>query len=554
MVHYPEDDSGSDTCYDDTGSAGPLLPDFQSSRGLNSQEPSKRPVSHNWLAWRTRFTLPFRRRYVIFFLLVILAGTMAHLSGRFDTLLERLDAPPKHTRQRAKPSKTPSLHQDSPVYVTLSGDFDSPPAARPTPTAEVTETALPAHLRTVMDTDGIVPTLHLKDSLRNDTKYLTSFISAGFTNDQITMGNIIYLAMITGRVPILPPFTSVIEGGAKRPLPFSEIFDVPRMSVALNHPIVEWHKLKDIARAREENVYDELGCWNIMEVNDMHNKAVRGSYSTVVLALDISYTRAPQSVKLMPGFEHDSHSTFWALAKLAFPNGRSAALAQPHENPTRPSEHRGVLLPPDEHVLCYDFLYYTCALEPLEFESEKDYSPMWREVMSHAHWNRPTVALAQDYLRKLLGLSRGMSIPPFIAIHVRHGDFLDYCGDVPTKDCFAPLSTIARRVGEVRGELRERLGTKVQHVLMMSDEKDPAWWEDVQAYGWIAVDHKKLRTEEDHGNWYPVVMDAVMQSMAMGFVGTDRSTFSHMAKRRVMYWNNGATRMVKWGRIGADDH
>lgn len=38
-------------------------------------------------------------------------------------------------------------------------------------------------------------------------------------------------------------------------------------------------------------------------------------------------------------------------------------LAKPDENPTRPSEHRGVFLPPDEHLLCYDYLYYTCALE-----------------------------------------------------------------------------------------------------------------------------------------------------------------------------------------------
>ena len=39
---------------------------------------------------------------------------------------------------------------------------------------------------------------------------------------------------------------------------------------------------------------------------------------------------------------------------------------------------------------------------------------------------------------------------------------------------------------------------------------------------------------------YPVVLDAVVQSMAIGFVGTDRSTFSIMGRRRVSDWNRGA--------------
>lgn len=179
---------------------------------------------------------------------------------------------------------------------------------------------------------------------------------------------------------------------------------------------------------------------------------------------------------------------------------------------------------------------------------------MWREVMIHARWTEETVALAEGYLRQTLKLAPDANIPPFIVIHVRHGDFLPWCGDVPKEECFAPLSAYATRVREVQDELRERLGLYVNHVIMTGDEKDPAWWEGVQEYGWIRIDHKALGTAEEHGNWYPVVLDAVVQSMAMGFVGTDRSTFSHMARRRVADWNKGATRMVKWGYVGADDH
>jgi hypothetical protein len=59
-------------------------------------------------------------------------------------------------------------------------------------------------------------------------------------------------------------------------------------------------------------------------------------------------------------------------------------------------------------------------------------------------------------------------------------------------------------------------------------------------------------------NWsmyrYPIVLDVVIQSKGIGFVGTERSTMSLIAKRRVETWNKGVSRIFKFGRLGADDH
>ncbi|RDX51420.1 hypothetical protein OH76DRAFT_1417184 [Lentinus brumalis] len=430
-----------------------------------------------------------------------------------------------------------------------------PPVVQaPMEETEITEDSLPVHLQPDTHMEGWSATAHVRDSLRNDTGYMTSFLSAGWTNDQITIGNLIYLATITGRIPILPPFTSYINGD---PMPFSQIFDVPRMVLALNTPILEWHMVKDLELARSQKTYDELGCWNVWEAVDLHppenERGPRGSVTPSLLNLDISYTRVPKSVKLIPDYEHDSHSTYWSLARLAFPEERKRILDRPDEHPTRPSERSRVMIPPDEQLACYDFLYFLCAAEPYD-AFERDYSPMWRDVMLHARWTRETKELAQGYIRKTLHLEPDSTIPPFITIHARHGDFSGWCGDVPTSECFAPLSVFARRVREIQDELRERHGIYVHHVLMTSDEKDPLWWESVRERGWIRVDHDKLGTAKEHGNWYPVIVDAVIQSLGMGFIGTERSTFSHMARMRVNDWNHGATRMVKWGQVGADDH
>ena len=169
----------------------------------------------------------------------------------------------------------------------------------------------------------------------------------------------------------------------------------------------------------------------------------------------------------------------------------------------------------------------------------------------------------------------------YIAIHVRHGDFKNMCGDRPLEDCFAPLDVIAARVAEVRNELTERPefqkpdGTPINiPVLMTSDESDPEWWEGVQDKGWTWIDHGP--SGEDTGNvlgkWYafrptnmliiltstscryPTLIDAIIQSLGHGFVGTDQSTMSLIAQRRVEAWQNGSTRIFLWGWKDADRH
>jgi len=87
----------------------------------------------------------------------------------------------------------------------------------------------------------------------------------------------------------------------------------------------------------------------------------------------------------------------------------------------------------------------------------------------------------------------------WIAIHIRHGDFKDWCGGVPVEDCFAPISVIARRVDEVKAQILEQRGVVVEHVIMTSDERNATWWGDVVAQGWYGVDHSK--TTERYGSW-----------------------------------------------------
>ena len=56
---------------------------------------------------------------------------------------------------------------------------------------------------------------------------------------------------------------------------------------------------------------------------------------------------------------------------------------------------------------------------------------------------------------------------------------------------------------EVQDELKERKGIDIPatRVIITSDERDPAWWAEVQALGWVPIDHGVMRTEEAYGKW-----------------------------------------------------
>jgi len=218
----------------------------------------------------------------------------------------------------------------------------------------------------------------------------------------------------------------------------------------------------------------------------------------------------------------------------------------------QPSKVHGAILPPDEHLACFDYLYYVCAHTSFEFEY--DISPAWRFVVKHFRWTNRLQTIADGYLRRIFDVPDDGPIPPYIAIHFRSGDFIVYCGDTPREDCFPSIATYQRRIAEIQEETRERLGVVPQHVIMLSDESDPAWWDSIRMAGWYTVDHAAEDTVNKYGRWYPVLIDAVIQSSGIGLIGMHSSTMSLLAGRRVQDWHNGVYKDVRWGTANADDH
>lgn len=69
-----------------------------------------------------------------------------------------------------------------------------------------------------------------------------------------------------------------------------------------------------------------------------------------------------------------------------------------------------VRLPPDEHLMCFDFLYYGGLIHAYEWEEE--YFLPWSRVGTHTHFAPRMTALVEEYLMRLFGVETRRDIPP----------------------------------------------------------------------------------------------------------------------------------------------
>jgi hypothetical protein len=57
-------------------------------------------------------------------------------------------------------------------------------------------------------------------------------------------------------------------------------------------------------------------------------------------------------------------------------------------------------------------------------------------------------------------------------------------------------------------------------VVFTSDSEDSVFIQDLQrTYGWIHVDHFEYATSERYGGWAPGILDSLILSRSLGFVG-----------------------------------
>ncbi|TFK35143.1 hypothetical protein BDQ12DRAFT_655831 [Crucibulum laeve] len=390
------------------------------------------------------------------------------------------------------------------------------------------------------------PTSRFRNNLRDDLYYVTSMGNAGFTNQFMGLGNLIYLAMLSNRIPILPAFAPhhhlPMEAGV---IPFGDLFDLPYLRTALQMPILEWRDVKALPSASSEDPYspsevESIGCWAAGSAA-VSPETVE-SYVRHV-GLDVSYTHVPSNTRTHPENFGDHSLLFAPLAALIHPSGPSI---QSKTLPLAKESPNGSRLPPDILISCFERLYYVVSVSFAPDEWGLAWSPAWNFVGQHLRFTEPIKNLAKQYLRAIFDVPYNSQLPPFIAVHIRRGDMNALCNGA---DCYQHLSTYEKAVKEIQDELLIKRGIFVKNILVASDETNLTYWKDVNILGWKSINHTEEMTNERYGLWYPILIDSVAQSLATGFVGTFPSTFSMVSQRRVDFWNDGVTRMVSYSYL-----
>ena len=260
----------------------------------------------------------------------------------------------------------------------------------------------------------------------------------------------IYLAIITDRIPIIPPFapdhhirtcdllqcllpllkrtfTLATSAGI---LPFGDIFDLDGLSDQLRVPVLEWRDVKSLPTTSDRNPFpyadrpegsnplsEPLGCWSTRAPSEP--EPIRAENVIHHIGVDPAYTRVPFYTRLTddPG---EMHVVFSRLAALIY---RSSIFSSASRSRISPSwEHWGdpekepdkfeYMAPavsghhrrPESHLSCFDVLYYmTSGAE--QFEWRLGFSPVWRSVGRWLRFNARTHALVKEYLDDLFGQS-----------------------------------------------------------------------------------------------------------------------------------------------------
>lgn len=78
---------------------------------------------------------------------------------------------------------------------------------------------------------------------------------------QRPQGNLVYLALLTERVPIIGPFTPSHIGGDAGDIPFGEVFDTDYLSKMIGLPVLEWREVKNSS----SSTVDDVGCWSVWQ-------------------------------------------------------------------------------------------------------------------------------------------------------------------------------------------------------------------------------------------------------------------------------------------------
>ncbi|GAA5877500.1 hypothetical protein JCM3774_005890 [Rhodotorula dairenensis] len=377
-----------------------------------------------------------------------------------------------------------------------------------------------------------IPLHSFRANLKTGQGYVTSFPTGSPTAQLIDLFKLTHIGQRLDRAVIVTEFKAAHgEGGD---VPLTDFFDLRMFAHRANVSLVQWRdvKIPDIRGTQQE----QLSCWGWKD-------------SRALARYNIKTDFWPYPGQLQTPVSTETSITFPGIEVLALQDN-SKWLAESAAPKTFPDEATRPPYP-DRQVMCFDNLFYVPVVKFVYGQLDTSYpieelppdSAVWTRVGRHLHFNSHVNHIADELLAALIGSRRKQ----FVGVHLRTGggDKVDW-SDRTSNTTAELIESFKSGVEAVQEQLRHRRKGRRGElpVLFTTDADDAFFLSRIRKLGWIHVNHVDFATAARFGGWYPDMLDAVLLSRAVGFVGTRMSTFSHLAARRVESWNQGITTIV----------
>ncbi|GAA5874076.1 hypothetical protein JCM8547_004821 [Rhodosporidiobolus lusitaniae] len=415
----------------------------------------------------------------------------------------------------------------------------------------------------------------LREQLKEGVRYVTALAYGGHANQLIGIQKMLYFAKMTNRVGIIPSLIPVHIDGP--PLPISTFYDLDRFWAESRIPAVEMTRVKALDLDSERPHNERLSCWSVQEATAGFAN-LNGAWSFDLHDIWIDHWPLPPTLaRGLGGFDiaFDALRLFdfdffgrveWVqkvqrefLPQNVVLPGQPPFTGDPASN-LKDGFDTAHTLPPDDQIMCFD---NTLFLGPIMFPeapvTDGALPPAvggeglsWMNAGQHLRFNQAVEDKADEYLVQLFGVSKPDKIPPFISIHLRRGDFKEFAGYTGLDKYIAALERVRKALQERLNHPKDWSGPGKRHfrdygikaseyaVVATTDEKgESEFVKSVKELGWKVLDHEAFQTKEKLGGWWPTMLDGAILARGRSFVGTDKSTFSHLGGLRVKYWRGG---------------
>lgn len=375
-----------------------------------------------------------------------------------------------------------------------------------------------------------IPLHSFRANLKTGQGYVTSFPTGSLTAQLMDFFKLTHIGQRLDRAVIVTELRAAHgEGGD---VPLTDFFDLRLFAHRANVSLVQWRdvKIPDMRGTQQE----QLSCWGWRDTRALSRYNIQTDFWPYPGQLQTPVST--ETSITFPGIEvlalQDNSKWLDETTRRTFP-----------DEATRPPF-------PDRQVMCFDNLFYVPVVKFVYGQLDTSYaieelppdSAVWTHVGQHLHFNSHVNHIADELLAALIGSRRKQ----FIGVHIRTGKAIDWSGGHVANTTTELIDSFKAGVEVVQDQLRRR---RKGHrgdlpVLFTTDADDSFFLTRIHRLGWVHVNHIDFATAARFGGWYPDILDAVLLSRAVGFVGTRMSTFSHLAARRVESWNHGITTIV----------